>query len=450
MDINTFNMPYQELIRESRNNFADYFQNYFSGYNTFFFSADNPNLKQNSQVTPEQRKMLTRENNTGTMDLSFITESIIYINRLRLNRDTTIILPNNIISIHLPYVVTIDRMEPDRRPIHPLLEFPFFPESLLNIYITYPLQPIPNLPSNLIDLTLTGTGISVLPELPPTLKFLSISYNRDLHTLPNLPNGLISLSTLCTSITEYNLPDSLRIFTFGGGGKNLRCLLPTIWPVSLEILKIGHEYIDEEEYAGDFMDHYYTFFDNPNVFSNFPDNLKYIHIENANISNFCTSLPSSWTTEHNVTKLIYIKNTNIDLTGYKYRNLLLEIKNVADNERKNVPKFFKYIRNNREIIYDNLMNLLIAEQEKKERKESLDHRAFNVAVASNNILGTPTNNVKPLAPEITKFISKDPIAQQKTIEYIGNIGGKKSRRSKKSRGGKRRSKKSTRKHRKKH
>jgi hypothetical protein len=126
MDINTFNMPYQELFRESRNNFTNYFQNYFSGYNTFFFSADNPNLKQNSQVTPEQRKMLTRENNTGTMDLSFITESIIYINRLRLNRDTTIILPNNIIRLHLPYVVTIDWMEPDRRPPHPLLEFPFF------------------------------------------------------------------------------------------------------------------------------------------------------------------------------------------------------------------------------------------------------------------------------------------------------------------------------------
>ena len=112
------------------------------------------------------------------------------------------------------------------------------------------------------------------------------------------------------------------------------------------------------------------------------------------------------------------------------------------------------MRNNRGISYDNLMNLLIAEQEKK---ESLDHRAFNVAVASNNILGTPTDNVKPLAPEITKFISKDPIAQQKTIEYIGNRGGKKSRGRKRSRGGKRRSrksrinrKKSTRKHRKKH
>jgi len=36
MDINTFNMPYRELIRASGNNFTDYFQNYFSGYNTFF------------------------------------------------------------------------------------------------------------------------------------------------------------------------------------------------------------------------------------------------------------------------------------------------------------------------------------------------------------------------------------------------------------------------------
>ena len=465
MDSNTFNIPYQELIRESRNNFTDYFRNYFSGYNRFFFNADTVNNStQNSQVTPEQKIMLTRENNTGTMDLSFVTQSTIIMNRLRLNTDTTIILPNNLISIDLPYIVTIPWKynTPDRRPPHPLLEFPFFPESLLNIYITYPLQPIPNLPPNLINLNLTGAGISVLPELPPTLKFLSISYNRDLHTLPNLPNGLISLSTLCTSITEYNLPNSLRAFQFGGGGQNLHCLLPTIWPISLEILKIGHNYLDEEEYAGDFMDHYYTFFDNHNVFSNFPDNLKYIDITNANISNFCTSLPSSWTTEPNVTKLIYINNTNIDLTKYKYYNLLLEIKKVADNDRKNVSNIFKYMRNNRGISYDNLMNLLIAEQEKKERKESLDHRAFNVAVASNNILGTPTNNVKPLAPEITKFISKDPIAQQKTIEYIGNRGGKKSRRSKKSRSGKSRSgkrrsrksrinrKKSTRKHRKKH
>ena len=43
MDINTFNIPYQELIRESRNNFTDYFQNYFSGYNRFFFNADTVN-----------------------------------------------------------------------------------------------------------------------------------------------------------------------------------------------------------------------------------------------------------------------------------------------------------------------------------------------------------------------------------------------------------------------
>jgi hypothetical protein len=103
--------------------------------------------------------------------------------------------------------------------------------------------------------------------------------------------------------------------------------------------------------------------------------------------------------------------------------LLESIKNIATKHNIGLDQYIKICNgindSNGYVNIDGLINEIQQSQ----------HSAFNVAIGSKNNLGTTGNTINTLAPEITKFISNDPLAQQKTIALNQNSrGGKKSRR----------------------
>ncbi len=96
--------------------------------------------------------------------------------------------------------------------------------DVIEIILTnYDLEELPDLSrfTNIIKLNINNNNLSIIQQLPQSLKYLYCS-NNNLETLCQLPNDLIELYCSDNNLTILpNLPDSLKILDCNNNIKKL-------------------------------------------------------------------------------------------------------------------------------------------------------------------------------------------------------------------------------------
>ena len=446
-------------------------------------------LFQNYKTIELTIKNIPKVGFNGFLDLRYVKEDIINSKYIKYNKNgVDVLLPSHVVSINFKKVENF--------------RFLYFPNSLKRITINEsegrepnvltPMYNLPDLPNELLYLECTRCGLNNIPPLPQTLKFLDCSYNKSISRIPELPIGLIVLRYDNTSITQLpELPEGLIDLSFGGFGLDNPVYFPEKLPINLELIQIGSDEVffsnewvsnvrahpeDEvvlepgEKLTPQTIDKYIakqkvesdshsTIFINPELFTEFPPNLKKIYIFETNLSSFPIKLPDIWntaTTEEFVTEKpnpritewspnptiqivnfgIYIDGSiGINLLQQKYLPLLQNIKNllIKHNIRKEYS-LFTYFEGDSNL--DELINKLQVE----------NHAGFNTVVMGNE--GILTSNPKPkpmnntantsqvslpasLNPQISQYLSSNPELQTQTINNSKGGKYKKSKKNKK-------------------
>jgi hypothetical protein len=442
----------------------------------------------------------------GFLDLRYVKEDIIICKNIQYNKNgVDVLLPSHVVSIDFSQIENF--------------RFLYFPNSIKRITITmegkstvqFPMYNLPDLPRELLYLKCVSCGLNNIPPLPQTLKLLDCSKNKSISRIPELPIGLMVLRCVDTTITQLpELPEGLIELSFGGFGLDNSVYFPEKLPINLEVLQIGSSscFFDEgyEFDVRDFpenevvlepgetltpqtidkylakkkaeSDKFYTNFVKPELFTEFPPNLRMISIQGTNLSSFPIKLPDIWnrvTTQEFVTEepnpqittwspnptnqtvnfSIDINSSGINLLQQKYLPLLQNIKNLLI--KHNIESEYSLISysggNGKNIKLDDLINRLQVE----------NHAGFNTVVMGNK--GILTSNPKPkpidntgnsntnintqppvslpasLNPQISQYLSSNQELQAQTINNSKGGKHKKSKRLKMSKNKKTKSKK---------